>query len=654
MSTDRRRIGWGIAATIAVLLGALAIGSRWSPNPLTAARRAYERGDWNRAADALRGEMRTERGSVIGPEVLRLYARTLVRLERDEAATAIYNKRLDPATLEPEDHFLQGLMNARAGRAERAFDLWEQARKGGFESPDLLDNLARLSLVTHQVDRAAQAARKLAQQPGWEARGSLLLAHIEEILDNPSGVVDACRSALALDPEAHGARYPASYYRRMWARNLLRLGRSQEAREQLEPLVANDQARIPSDRSTSGETNQAGSSEDRSLDREAYWLLSRAYLQQKNLRDAGDALVRSGTFRSENRLMFEPSPYVGSAACASCHAPVDRSYRVTRHARSFFHGKGLLGLPLPDRPLADPDDPKVTHTIERKDQHIEAQTRSGDRVFRLVVDYAFGTPERYVTMTGRDDQQVFRALRLSHYRAADGSGWDRTSGDVGSSDEADRIRGQPIDVRDGVVRCLYCHTTRSRDFRLPPPESGTGPEAADSGIGCERCHGPGGNHIIAIKQDFADWAIQSVGGAPAATVNAQCADCHIVGLSSHIERAPDDPKFVRSPGVTMKFSRCYTESQGGMSCLTCHDPHREAEHSAEFYEAKCLSCHSRRTAAPGPAPANRGAVCPVNPAKDCLDCHMPKVPMPSLHTNLTDHYIRVHPKDAPRDPSGPR
>ena len=36
------------------------------------------------------------------------------------------------------------------------------------------------------------------------------------------------------------------------------------------------------------------------------------------------------------------------------------------------------------------------------------------------------------------------------------------------------------------------------------------------------------------------------------------------------------------------------------------------------------------------------AVCPVNPAKDCLDCHMPKVPVAALHTSLTDHYIRVH------------
>src|SRR5262249_50743795 len=134
-----------------------------------------------------------------------------------------------------------------------------------------------------------------------------------------------------------------------------------------------------------------------------------------------------------------------------------------------------------------------------------------------------------------------------------------------------------------------------------------------------------------------------------------CSECHIVGSRAVIESAPEDPRYARSPGLTLTFSRCFKDSSGGMSCLTCHNPHREAEHSASFYEAKCLTCHSRPVApaipASGPAggrsdapatPTGRRTTCPVNPVKDCLGCHMPKVPMPDLHTHLTDHYIRVH------------
>ncbi|MGP0067354.1 MAG: multiheme c-type cytochrome, partial [Isosphaeraceae bacterium] len=550
---------------------------------------------------------------------LRIYARSLARLERDEAALAIYNKRLDASDLETEDRFLMGLIHGRANRVDLAFNLWKEEERRGVNHPELLESLARLSIGMQRMDEAAEAARRLARQPGWEARGNFLLADIQEFVDNPPGVVEAGRSALDREPTAKGAVTDASHFRKLVARNLLRLGRPAEARAQLEaPGVA-----------------KSGSKSDP----EADWLLSRAYLQEGRILEATDALTRSGSYRADHRLTPEPSPFIGSAACAPCHRDEDRAYQGTRHTRSAHYGPGLLELDVPDRPLADPDDPKVTHTIARKDRKIEVETRAAGQVFRMVVDYAYGTKERYVTMIGKDAEQNYRALRLSHYHSPEGSGWGRTAGDVGHSDTVEDFRGQKIDVRDGVVRCLYCHTTRSRDYRDPPPEGGPTPAAADPGIGCERCHGPGGNHVAAMKYDFNDRAIVNVSGAPAATINAQCADCHIVGLRSQIESAPEDPKYVRSTAVTMAVSRCYTESAGGMSCLTCHDPHREAEHSAVFYETKCLSCHSRQTFA---AAGVRRAVCPVNPARDCLGCHMPKIPVPTLHTTLTDHYIRVH------------
>ena len=87
----------------------------------------------------------------------------------------------------------------------------------------------------------------------------------------------------------------------------------------------------------------------------------------------------------------------------------------------------------------------------------------------------------------------------------------------------------------------------------------------------------------------------------------QCRDCHIVGDATEIENRREESIWVRSPGITMTFSRCYTESSGALSCLTCHDPHRDSERSASFYEQKCLACHQTAGSPSGastkPAPA---------------------------------------------------
>jgi hypothetical protein len=184
----------------------------------------------------------------------------------------------------------------------------------------------------------------------------------------------------------------------------------------------------------------------------------------------------------------------------------------------------------------------------------------------------------------------------------------------------------------------------------------TGPEAADHAIGCEGCHGPGGLHPAAVAAEAQDPAIVNPPRPAAAARNQLCGRCH----SQHFLEMPaamTDPRWARFPGSTLPQSRCYTESGGGLSCVTCHDPHRDAGTAAASYEAVCLSCHARsrapdRTVAVGEA---FRSPCPVNPQNDCLRCHMPKVAYPRLHTAFTDHYIRVHhpPADRPGTPTGP-
>ena len=138
-------------------------------------------------------------------------------------------------------------------------------------------------------------------------------------------------------------------------------------------------------------------------------------------------------------------------------------------------------------------------------------------------------------------------------------------------------------TEDAVRRCLSCHVTNPQALL-----GNSGPEAADHSIGCEKCHGPGGNHLLAIAAKFPDLAIARPNLASGARVVKICAQCHSPRGKTV---SPDDPNSVRFQGTTLTWSRCYTESNDALDCVTCHDPHRNAVTSPSHYEARCLSCH---------------------------------------------------------------
>ena len=138
----------------------------------------------------------------------------------------------------------------------------------------------------------------------------------------------------------------------------------------------------------------------------------------------------------------------------------------------------------------------------------------------------------------------------------------------------------------------HCHSTNFRAVFYP---SGR-PEAADHGIGCERCHGPGGHHLQAVRTGFPDLAIGRPRLAPADRVVALCGECH----ESPEPHLPSDPSLIRFQAPSLVLSRCYTESRS-LSCVTCHDPHQNASRTPSHYERASASNvilrHTCRTAA---------------------------------------------------------
>jgi cytochrome c-type biogenesis protein CcmH/NrfG len=619
----QRRVVWATAAVVLLISGAVFLWgkTRLFPDRLAEARAAYSRGEWDRTEALVHRRLKEAPDD---PEAVRLAARAAAHKGQDQKAVALY-RRLAAESKDAEDSCLLGRVWLRLGQIDSACREYEQARQRDPDRPEALATLAALYLRTDRYHAAAAAAQHLARQPAWEARAEALLGTARAENHDPASAAQAFQRWSKLDPRGEAAAPdPAAVVRKRLVRSWLMTGQPAAARAIAQGLLAAGQGPDP----------------------EASWLLSRCFLQEGNWKQAAAVLPQHPSFRAEHPLESEPAPYVGQSRCTACHRPQGDALRASRHGTTFARSSALKGLPLPEEPLADPGNPQVTHRFQRADDSLVVETRAGQKVWRAVVDYAFGSPDHYTTFVGRDHRSQTFMIRMSSYRSPRGTGWDISTGLPNQPADEEEYLGKKMAAGDGLRRCLNCHTTNFYSIL-----HGAGPEAADHAIGCERCHGPGGHHVAAVAAGFPDLAIVNPGAASPAAINQLCAQCHGFHRSETIDAPRTAPRWLRYQSLTLTWSRCYTEGDGTLSCSTCHDPHARLETSAARNEAKCLACHvpDPSTSSAGSPPSREGLIgkgaataCPINPARGCIDCHMPRIWVQDTHSFKTDHFIRVH------------
>ena len=493
--------------------------------------------------------------------------------------------------------------------------------------------LVTLLIGEARLAEARPLAESLAAVPGWQARGWLLRARIDEALSDSAAAAQAYEAASRSDLAQAGIS-PAELRIRL-ARALLRAGRFADAGK----LLA-----LPGQTWSSATPQPA--------DAETAWLLSRALLQQGDRPGAAEMLKRAADFPT-HALDLEPAPFAGAATCAECHSAIYGKQQSSHHASTFLIGKLLQSVPPTNQPMADPYEPRVTFEVAQSEEGPRLVTRSGGQTSSAVGKYGFGSGDRGLTLVGQDSAGALREFRVSLY--GDHQGWDLTTGHprVPSEAAANSRTANPADylgeklAEDEVRRCFQCHTTdaRSAHLRIEPAMS-------DHAIGCERCHGPAGTHIVAMKAApaFSDMAIARPRLATPAETVGLCGRCH---SPPGREVSRRDPNSIRFQATTLTWSRCFSQSQGEFGCVTCHNPHSDAETDPAYYVNKCLTCHSSPgTDRPPHAPSDgarpievpatlKRTICPVNPTDGCIDCHMPKRQNLVPHTIFTDHFIRA-------------
>ncbi len=187
--------------------------------------------------------------------------------------------------------------------------------------------------------------------------------------------------------------------------------------------------------------------------------------------------------------------------------------------------------------------------------------------------------------------------------------------------------------KDEILRCFACHSTAAVS------NSSLELDHMAPGITCEGCHGPGSGHVTAMEGGQpANLRIFNPGKLRCSDLVDFCGSCHrtaldVAGLNISGIRT------VRFQPYRLFLSRCFVRSNGGVNCLTCHNPHQPLQHNEIGYDAKCVACHNSQLVGQDRM-GFADTTCPVS-KKNCITCHMPKYELPGSHFRFTDHDIRI-------------
>jgi predicted CXXCH cytochrome family protein len=320
----------------------------------------------------------------------------------------------------------------------------------------------------------------------------------------------------------------------------------------------------------------------------------------------------------------ERQAYVGSQECVSCHPDLAGQLQ-SHHARTLA-------------PVGTPDDVRFRTPAGTHDNAMGARlatavvdgkhlliAKKGTREQRIVAEWALGSGSRGVTYLGTNAGRPVE-LRLSYFSRK--KQWALTPGQ-----QIDRKPAIPVGrllTEQERQDCLVCHSTA-----LVQQEGVADPAQSILGVGCETCHGPGRAHAEAARRGDRDLRMAKLSDHRPEVATRLCGSCHrAIGGGD-----PEDPfvqaQMPRFQALALSQSKCFRESGGKLTCVTCHNPHRNAEPvKTKDYRAICLSCHT-----PGHA---RQVACKARPAGDCVSCHMPlqEVFIPT-RPQFNTHLIKV-------------
>ena len=355
--------------------------------------------------------------------------------------------------------------------------------------------------------------------------------------------------------------------------------------------------------------------------------------------------------------------YVGAAACAKCHAEIHSEWSHSRHSKMV--------------------QPATTASVQGDFSRGVVQLRGQPYTLRQR-NGAFYITESYLTGKPREHRVEYtlgnRRIQLYLTTLADGRvivlppSWDILRKQWFHDLDIDDPEEEPgVQTQIWNKSCYSCHVSQQeKNFDAEKDIYKTA--WLDFGTNCERCHGPGSEHVAnysahnsnatPAKGPARDIVLQTRLDARRNTM--VCAQCHsfrdiyVQGYAAGDDyynyfmpvleynlADGGDPAYWPD-GRTRRFSNdafglwqseCYLK--GGVTCVSCHvDAHQtEIDRNPQLRpdgNVLCTRCHEGI----GKALSAHTHHAPASAGSSCVECHMPRT-VYSIKAEIRDHSMSI-------------
>ena len=394
--------------------------------------------------------------------------------------------------------------------------------------------------------------------------------------------------------------------------------------------------------------------------------------------------------------------FVGSAACAGCHAAQYGQWAASTHGRAG-------GEPGPETVIAPFDGTPITFRdgtilplVDSAGRHVFVVRQDGRPELEIAVDGVIGGghmigggTQGFVTRLADGTVRFLPfdySAQLDAWFCNTGSraklGWQPVTTELSLGDCGDWPPVRILGTLSRFANCQSCHGSQITASLEPGTGVATGWTSLD--INCESCHGPARLHVELMS------GAGSAGGVPPGRASAAgglagAADLVDIGLDSRVldgvdeslevcfrchsvrdvvqegylsgadltdyyalllPALGDEPHLADGRVRTFAYqgshlsSSCYVD--GSMTCVSCHEPHglgywdvNRAPLASEIDDGQCTSCHAAKAANPEAHTFHPAE----SPGARCVSCHMPYLQHPSIGDAVpfarSDHTIPV-------------